>query len=126
MTRVRLPLAHRGIDHEGIGVPPSAVRPDGFVLPPEFIKHSPRLEIPLVRTGGDHLVDSVAILKWLEQRVDAPSFLPAGEQTPQWLAHGERCRRLDGWQAVACTSEHTEEFVSRFPARHRCHAEKVS
>lgn len=213
VTRVRFALAHRGIDHELVDVPPSAVRPAGFVLPPEFVEHSPRLEVPLVRVGGDHLVDSIPILEWLEQRVDAPSLLPVGEVeralvrermewidrnaframigvyyglddaaiarssdelvdaldhlgrwttdggwlagsrptladavaipihvrmdglrrlgffgelSPHWLAHAERCRGLDAWQAVAWTSEQTEEFVGRFLARRRRHAERVS
>ena len=35
--RVAWALAERGIDHDHVDVPPSAVRPRGFVLPEEFV-----------------------------------------------------------------------------------------
>ena len=44
-TRVQFALHQRGITHELIDLPPSAVRGRDFDLPPEFIEHSPRLEI---------------------------------------------------------------------------------
>ncbi len=75
-TRVRFALAQRGIEHELVDVPPSAVRGVDFVLPPEFVRHSPKLEIPMVRIGDDHLADSIPILEWLEVRIDAPPLLP--------------------------------------------------
>lgn len=75
--RVAWALAERGIDHDTIEVPPSAVRPKDFVLPDEFVAHSPRLEIPMVRAGDDYLADSIPVLEWLETAVpDAPALLP--------------------------------------------------
>lgn len=76
VTRVEWALHERGIDHDVIDLPPSAVRPKDFVLPPEFVEHSPRLEIPMVRVGDDYLADSIPILLWLEDVCDAPSLLP--------------------------------------------------
>lgn len=75
-TRVEFALHQRGVDHELIEVPPSAARPKGFVVPQEFVDHSPRLEVPMVRVRGRYLADSIPVLEWLEDEVDAPSLLP--------------------------------------------------
>jgi glutathione S-transferase len=75
--RVAWALAERGIQHDDVDVPPSAVRPKDFVLPPEFVDHSPRLEIPMVRVGDAYRADSIPVLEWLEIAVpDAPPLLP--------------------------------------------------
>ncbi|MGI9602905.1 MAG: glutathione S-transferase family protein [Acidimicrobiales bacterium] len=75
-TRVKFALAQRGIDHVEFDLPPSAVRPDGFELPDEFVEHSPRLEIPMVRVDDEFLADSIPILLWLEDVCDQPGLLP--------------------------------------------------
>lgn len=78
--RVAWALAERSIVHEHVDVPPSAVRPKDFVLPEEFVAHSPRLEIPMVRVGDDYLADSIPVLEWLEAVVpDAPPLLPRSD-----------------------------------------------
>ncbi|MCP4834075.1 MAG: glutathione S-transferase family protein [Ilumatobacter sp.] len=205
-TRVEFALHQRGIAHDLIDLPPSAVRGPDFVLPDEFVEHSPRLEIPMVRVGNDYLADSIPVLEWLEYSVDAPSLLPSdgadsalvqermawidkhaframigvyygvepdaiakasdaladalvemgtwttdtgwlagtapslaeavampihvrmgglqrlgftGELTPEWSAHGERCRTLAGWPGVEWSPEQTDEFVGRFEAFRR-------
>lgn len=76
VNRVDWALAQRGIDHDLVTVPPSAVRPDDFVLPPEFVTHSPRLEVPMLRIDGEYRADSIPLLWWLEERVDASTLLP--------------------------------------------------
>ena len=76
-TRVEFALHQRGIDHDVVDVPPSAVRPADFELPEEFVAHSPRLEIPMVRVGDDYLADSIPILEWLEERIPDRPLLPA-------------------------------------------------
>ncbi|MDH3707235.1 MAG: glutathione S-transferase family protein [Acidimicrobiia bacterium] len=76
VTRVEFALRQRGIDHDVVDVPPSAVRPTDFVLPREFVAHSPRLEIPMVRVGDEYLADSIPILLWLEEVRSEPSLLP--------------------------------------------------
>lgn len=80
VTRVRFALAERGVEHELVNVPPSGVRPRGFVLPDEFVEHSPRLEVPMVRItdeeGDDFLADSIPILEWLEHRIDTRALMP--------------------------------------------------
>jgi len=75
-TRVEFALHQRGIEHQVVDVPPSAVRGPDFMLPPEFVEHSPRLEIPMVRVGGEHRADSIPILEWLETRFADRSLLP--------------------------------------------------
>lgn len=78
-TRVFFALAQRGIEHQVVDVPPSAVRGPDFVLPPEFVEHSPRLEIPMVRIGAEYRADSIPILEWLEARCAPAPLLPADE-----------------------------------------------
>ena len=79
VTRVQFALAERHIDHDLVVVPPSGVRPDDFELPPEFLEHSPRREIPMVRVGDEYLADSIPILEWLEERFDDRPLLPADD-----------------------------------------------
>ncbi len=57
-------------------VPPTAVRPPGFVVPPEFVDHSPKGEIPMVRVGDRYRADSLPILEWLEEQVAGRPLLP--------------------------------------------------
>lgn len=80
VTRVGFTLAQRGIEYELVNVPPSGVRPRDFVLPEEFVEHSPRLEVPMVHVcderGDDYLADSIPILEWLEERIDADPLMP--------------------------------------------------
>jgi glutathione S-transferase len=78
-TRVEFALHQRGIDHELIDLPPSAVRGPEFVLPDEFVEHSPHLEIPMVRFGDDYRADSIPVLEWMEERVATAPLLPADE-----------------------------------------------
>lgn len=76
-TRVEWALHQRGIDHDLVPVPPSAARPRDFVIPQEFLDHSPKLEVPMVRVGGEYRADSIPVLAWLEERIDVPGLLPA-------------------------------------------------
>jgi glutathione S-transferase len=76
-VRVEFALAQRGIDYVVVDVPPRAVRPKGFVVPEEFIAHSPKLEVPMVKIDGEYLADSIPILEWLEQKFAGSSLLPA-------------------------------------------------
>jgi glutathione S-transferase len=78
-VRVEFALAQRGIDYVVVDVPPRAVRPKGFVVPEEFIAHSPKLEVPMVKIDGEYLADSIPILEWLEQKFAGSSLLPADD-----------------------------------------------
>ncbi|MEI7617994.1 MAG: glutathione S-transferase family protein [Actinomycetota bacterium] len=78
-TRVAFALAQRGVEYDTVNVPPLAVRGPHFVLPPEFIANSPRLEIPMLRIGLDYLADSIPILEWMEQRITDSPLLPSDE-----------------------------------------------
>jgi glutathione S-transferase len=62
-----------------VDVPPRAVRPKGFVVPEEFIAHSPKLEVPMVKIDGQYLADSIPILEWLEEKFTDSSLLPQGD-----------------------------------------------
>ena len=75
-VRVEYALAQLGFDYTVIDVPPTAARPRGFVVPQEFLDHSPRLEIPMIREGGRYLADSLPILERLH---DARGALEPGD-----------------------------------------------
>ena len=62
-----------------VDVPPRAVRPKGFVVPEEFIAHSPKLEVPMVKIDGEYLADSIPILEWLEEKFTDSSLLPTDD-----------------------------------------------
>lgn len=76
-TRVRFALEQRRISYELVDLPPTGVRPPDFELPPEFLEHSPRREIPMVRVGDRYLADSIPILEWLETEITTAPLLPA-------------------------------------------------
>ena len=78
-VRVEFALAQRGIEYTVVDVPPRAVRPKGFVVPEEFIAHSPKLEVPMVKIDGEYLADSIPILEWLEEKFPDSSLLPVGD-----------------------------------------------
>jgi len=79
-VRVEFALAQRGIEYTVVDVPPRAVRPKGFVVPEEFIAHSPKLEVPMVKIDGEYLADSIPILEWLEEKFSDSSLLPVGDE----------------------------------------------
>lgn len=76
VTRVAFALAQRGIRYDVVDVPPSAVRGRDFELPAEFVEHSPRLEIPMLRVGDEFRVDSIPLLEWLEEKIAPEPLLP--------------------------------------------------
>ena len=78
-VRVEFALAQRGIDYVVVDVPPRAVRPKGFVVPEEFIAHSPKLEVPMVKIDGEYLADSIPILELLEEKFTDSPLLPAND-----------------------------------------------
>ena len=78
-VRVEFALAQRRINYVVVDVPPRAVRPKGFVVPEEFIAHSPKLEVPMVKIDGEYLADSIPILEWLEEKFTESSLLPAND-----------------------------------------------
>jgi glutathione S-transferase len=92
-VRVEFALAHRGIEYSLIEVPPRAARPKDFVVPEEFIAHSPKLEVPMVRHAGEYLADSIPILEQLEKWFSQNSLLPS-EYSAQSLVR-ERVQWID-------------------------------
>ena len=79
-TRVQFALHEREVEHELIDLPPSAVRGPDFELPPEFVAHSPQLEIPMVRIGTEYLADSIPILEWMETALSGRPLLPTDDR----------------------------------------------
>lgn len=75
-VRVEFALAQRGIEYSLIEVPPRAARPKDFVVPAEFIAHSPKLEVPMVKHADEYLADSIPILEQLEEWYSDNSLLP--------------------------------------------------
>ncbi|MEM8621710.1 MAG: glutathione S-transferase family protein [Actinomycetota bacterium] len=84
-TRVQFALEQRAIPYELIDLPPSGVRPPDFELPAEFVEHSTRREIPMVRVGDRCLADSIPILEWLETEITAAPLLPTGPAAQQLI-----------------------------------------
>ncbi len=64
-VRVEFALVELGLPYRLIEVPPTAARPKGFVVPEEFLEHSPRHEIPMIRDSAGYLADSLPILERL-------------------------------------------------------------
>ncbi len=92
-VRVEFALAQRGIEYSLVEVPPRAARPKDFVVPEEFIAHSPKLEVPMVRHAGEYLADSIPILEQLEKWYSQNSLLPS-EHSAQLLVR-ERVQWID-------------------------------
>ena len=79
-VRVEFALSHLGIRYDLIEVPPTAARPKGFVVPEEFVAHSPKGEIPMIRTDDRYLSDSLPILDFLN-----PSRSPEARDVARWV-----------------------------------------
>lgn len=79
-VRVEFALAQQGRAYEVVEVPPTAARPRDFVVPAEFIAHSPRGEIPMIKVGDTFLADSLPILDFLAP--DPPAIVT---QRSHWI-----------------------------------------
>jgi glutathione S-transferase len=82
-VRVEFALAQLGYEYEVVDVPPTAVRPKGYVVPAEFLEHSPRHEIPMIREGGRYLADSLPILERLHAA--RGGCTPAQVEAARWV-----------------------------------------
>ncbi len=92
VVRVQFALAQRSIEYDFVEVPPTAVRPKQFVMPEEFLAHSPKREVPMLRIGNAFLADSIPILEWMEREfAEFPMLPPSAEaaarvrERVQWL-----------------------------------------
>ncbi len=75
--RLKFTLVNRGIAHDDVIIPPTAVRPKDFAVPPEFIQYSPKGEIPMIRFHDKFLADSIPIMEFLEDVFPENPMLPA-------------------------------------------------
>jgi glutathione S-transferase len=82
-VRVEFALAQLDVPYEAVDVPPTVARPKGYVVPDEFLAHSPRREIPMIRAGGRYLVDSLPILEWLFRGPGGPD--DAALERARWV-----------------------------------------
>jgi maleylacetoacetate isomerase len=74
--RVRIGLALKGLSYDS--VPVHLVRNGGEHLLPSFKALNPQARVPVLQLGdGTTLVQSSAILKYLEETTPEPPFLPA-------------------------------------------------
>lgn len=85
VTRVQFALHQRRIPYSLVNVPPTAARPRDFVVPEEFVVHSPKGEIPLLRIDGQYLADSIPILAWMEATIDDYALVPSDVRHAQLM-----------------------------------------
>ena len=79
-VRVEFELVRLGRPYRLVEVPPSGVRPADFVLPDEFLAHSPRREIPMIRDADGFLADSLPILEHLN-----PTASEGARRMARWV-----------------------------------------
>lgn len=79
VRRVWLTLLEKGISFESV-----LVKLDGDQLQPEFLEINPFHHIPVVVDDGFRLIESLAILDYLEAKYPIPMLLPTA---PEALAH---------------------------------------
>jgi maleylpyruvate isomerase len=73
--RVRIALNLKGLDYES--VPVHLVKDGGHNRRPEFRAVNPQMRIPaLVAPGGDMLIQSLAIIEYLDETHPDPALLP--------------------------------------------------
>ncbi|MDR3422087.1 MAG: maleylacetoacetate isomerase [Xanthobacteraceae bacterium] len=73
--RVRIALNLKGFDYET--VPVHLIRDGGHNRRPEFRAVNPQMRVPaLVTPGGDVLIQSLAIIEYLDETHPDPPFLP--------------------------------------------------
>lgn len=75
VRRVWLTLLEKGIDFE-----PILVKLDGDQLQPDFLTINPFHHIPVVVDDGLRVVESLAILDYLEKKYPTPAMLPTEPQ----------------------------------------------
>lgn len=93
--RIKFTLVNRGIPHDEVTIPPTAARPKGFVVPPEFVQNSPKGEIPMIRFRDRYLVDSIPIMEFLDDTIQYNPMLPADAADRAFVMN--RVRWLDAF-----------------------------
>lgn len=74
--RVRIALALKGLDYRAL--PINLIRDGGEHRQPEYLSLNPQGRLPALRTDeGELLIQSPAILEYLEERYPQPPLLPA-------------------------------------------------
>ena len=82
--RVRIALALKGQAYDSM---PVSLAPDVLAhRQPDYQAINPQMRVPSLKAGGDILVQSMAILEWIEETFPEPALLPSG------LAERARCR----------------------------------
>ena len=76
--RVRIAMHLKGLEYRYL--PVHLNRNGGEQFTPAFRSMSPHAVVPVLSTGGVHLVQSLAILEWLEETHPQPPLLPKSAQ----------------------------------------------
>lgn len=74
--RVWITLLEKGIDFE-----PILLKLNGDQLQPEFLQINPFHHIPVISDDGFRVIESLAILDYLESKYPSPALLPNDSQT---------------------------------------------
>jgi len=75
--RVRIALGYKHLEPKMI--PVSLL--DGSSESPEHLKRNPMGYVPVLEVNGKYLVESVAIIEWLEEMIPTPPLFPADSYT---------------------------------------------
>jgi maleylpyruvate isomerase len=81
--RVRIALNLKGLEYEYL--PVHLNRNGGEQFAAGFRTMSPDAVVPVLATDGQHLVQSTAIIEWLEDTHPAPALLPVSAQERAWV-----------------------------------------
>jgi maleylpyruvate isomerase len=81
--RVRIALNLKGLEYEHVSV--HLNRQGGEQFAAAFRAMSPDAVVPVLATDEQHLVQSSAIIEWLEETHPAPALLPATADERAWV-----------------------------------------
>ena len=81
--RVRIALNLKGLDYDHVSV--HLNRNGGEQFGDGFRALSPDAVVPVLATGGQHMVQSTAIIEWLEETHPAPALLPETADERAWV-----------------------------------------
>lgn len=74
--RVRIALALKGVTYDSV---PVSLAPDVLAhREADYQAINPQMRLPSLKVGEDILVQSMAILEWIEETFPEPALLPAG------------------------------------------------
>lgn len=98
--RVRIALALKGLDYQSL--PVNLVRDGGEHRQPAYLALNPQGRVPALQVDeGELLIQSPAIIEYLEERYPHPALLSSD---PLRRAHERGVAALVGWTSTRCTT----------------------